>query len=85
MGVLDPSVVLGRFDALQETALDELIGDEAARGNRIVIIDFPTRGGYETTIPPEAIDDQRRLLERLAEPPRSGPREGRRPAAPFRS
>jgi hypothetical protein len=69
MGVLDPSVVLGRFDATQEMALDRLIEGEASRGNRIVVIDFPTRRGYETTIPSEALLDHRRLVDRLASRP----------------
>jgi hypothetical protein len=32
----------------------------------MVVIDFPTRRGYETTITPAALERHRRLVERLA-------------------
>lgn len=66
MGVLDPNVVLGPFTAAHEVALEELIQREARRGNILILIDFPTRRGHETTISPAAAIHHRRLIERLA-------------------
>ncbi len=65
LGVVD-STRGPRFSAAQEVALDELIAGETERGNRIVIIDFPARRGYDTTIPPEALEAHRRLIEHIA-------------------
>lgn len=66
IGVLDPAVVLGPFTATHEAALDQLIHREARRGNILILIDFPTRRGHETTIPPEISAHHRRFIERLA-------------------
>jgi hypothetical protein len=66
IGVKDPNVVLGPYTATHETALEELIRREAARGNTLVLIDFPTRRGHETMISPEAFTHHRQLIERLA-------------------
>jgi hypothetical protein len=68
MGVLDPSLD-PRFGAVQEMALDDVIEGEARRGNRMVIIDFPTRRGYSTTITPDAVESHRQLVERLGSRP----------------
>lgn len=65
-GVVDPEVTPGPFTAAHEAALDELIHREARRGNLLIVIDFPTRSGHETTITAEAAAHHRRLIERLA-------------------
>jgi hypothetical protein len=69
MGVVNPDIAPGRFTAAHEAALDTLIEREARRGNKIVIVDFPTRRGYDTTITPEAVEHNERLFERLSERP----------------
>jgi hypothetical protein len=66
MGIVDPTIAPGRFTAAHESALEEVIAGEVQRGNQMVIIDFPTRRGYETTITPEAVEHHRRLMTRLA-------------------
>jgi hypothetical protein len=66
MGLVNSEIVPGKFTAAHELALDETIERETRRGNRIVIIDFPTRRGYNTTITPEAVRHHRLLLERVA-------------------
>ena len=66
IGKVNPEIAPGRFTAAHEIALEEVIAREARQGNRIVVIDFPTRWGYETTITSAAIDQHRRLVERLA-------------------
>jgi hypothetical protein len=66
MGIVNGEIAPGRFTAANEMALDRLIEREARRGNRIVVIDFPTRHGYETTITPGAVRHHRQLLERVA-------------------
>ena len=45
--------------------LDRLIRQESARGNRVVVIDFPTRPGYETTIPADAARHYAAVLDGL--------------------
>ena len=65
-GVLDADAPHpGAFTAAQEQALEVLIGREAERGNSVYVIDFPTRPGYETTLPTETLAHWRALLERL--------------------
>jgi hypothetical protein len=69
MGVVNSEIAPGRFTAAHELALDETLARETRRGNRIVVIDFPTRRGYITTITPEAVRHHRQLLARLAARP----------------
>jgi hypothetical protein len=66
MSVVDPTIAPGRFTPAHETALDEIIARELKRGNTTIILDFPTRRGYETTITPEARVHYRGLVDRLA-------------------
>jgi hypothetical protein len=65
-GVINPEIAPGKFTPAHEMALEEALGREARRGNRVLVIDFPTRSGYTTTITPEAVRHHRQLLERLA-------------------
>lgn len=65
MDIVDPEIKPGKFTPAHEIALARLIEREGRRGNRVVIIDFPTRRGYETTITAAAILHHRHLLERL--------------------
>ena len=53
------------FTATQEAALDQLIARENARGDRPVIVDFPTRPGYERRLSPGATAHYSRFLDRL--------------------
>jgi len=66
IGDVDPAIAPGRFTPVHELALEEVIAREEDRGNHMVVIDFPTRRGYLTTITPEAISAHKRLVERLA-------------------
>jgi hypothetical protein len=69
MGVVNPDIAPGRFTAAHEAALEALIEREGRRGNKIVVVDFPTRSGYDTTITPEAVEHHERLFERLSSRP----------------
>ena len=64
-GVVEPTIAPGRFTAAHERALTEVIDRELDRGNHMIVIDFPTRDGYETTITPEAVEHHRKLVQRL--------------------
>jgi hypothetical protein len=55
----------GTFTPAQEAALDRLIRREASRGNRVVVIDFPTRPGYDSTVPREGLEHYTAVLDRL--------------------
>jgi hypothetical protein len=66
MGNVNPLIAPGRFTRAHEMALDEVIEREARQGNFMIVIDFPTRHGYETMITTEAIEHHHRLIERLA-------------------
>jgi len=66
MNVVDQTIAPGRFTPAHEAALAEIIAREARRGNTMIILDFPTRRGYETTITPEARVHYQGLVERLA-------------------
>jgi hypothetical protein len=65
-GVVHADIAPGRFTQAHEMALQRVLDREGLRGNRVVVIDFPTRDGYETTITPEAVRHHRQLLERVA-------------------
>ncbi|MFI5184977.1 MAG: hypothetical protein ACHQNV_11295 [Vicinamibacteria bacterium] len=65
-GLIDVSAKPGRFTAMQEDALEQVIAREVLGGNRMIVIDFPTRDGYEATLLPEATEYYRRLLERIS-------------------
>jgi hypothetical protein len=66
MGVVDPEIVPGRFTPTHEWALDQVIRREARLGNPMIVVDFPNRRGYESTITPEAAEHYHRLVDRLA-------------------
>ena len=53
------------FTKAQEAALDEVIARERSHGNRTVIVDFPTRGGYDRIISPRVKSHYARFLEGL--------------------
>jgi hypothetical protein len=53
------------FTKAQEAALDQFIARERSRGNRTLIVDFPTRPGYERTISAAMRSHYARLLEGL--------------------
>jgi hypothetical protein len=65
LGVVDAEIAPGRFTRTQEAALDEVLERERSRGNLVVVLDFPTRRGYETTVTEGAVLHHRKLLERL--------------------
>jgi hypothetical protein len=54
------------YTAAQEAALDTLIARLIARGDRPVLVDFPTRPGYERTIGPRIRSHYARFTEGLA-------------------
>ena len=56
---------LSRFTSVQSLALDWLIAREIASHNRLVVVDFPTRPGFETTLGPEVRAHYASLLDRL--------------------
>jgi hypothetical protein len=62
---VDPDHALSRFTPAQSLALDWLIEREARAGHRIVVVDFPTRPGFETTLGPEVRAHYASLLDRL--------------------
>lgn len=53
------------FTETQGAALDQLIARERSRGNRTVIVDFPTRAGYDRTISRSMQSHYSRFLEGL--------------------
>jgi hypothetical protein len=65
MGKVDPAIAPGRFTQAQETALEEVIAREARRGNKMIVIDFPARRGYDTTVAAETLERHKHLVEGL--------------------
>lgn len=59
----------GALTAAQEEALLRFLDGERRRGNAAVVIDFPTRPGYESTQPAETLAHYRACLERLRQRP----------------
>jgi hypothetical protein len=57
--------VPGPFTRAQERALDRILDEEVARGNRAVLIDFPTRPRYRSTLLPETDAHYRELMRSL--------------------
>lgn len=62
---VDPDHALSRFTPAQGLALDWLIERETRMGHRVVVVDFPTRPGFETTLGPEVRAHYASLLDRL--------------------
>lgn len=56
----------GRFTPANEWAIQEIISRETGRGNRVIVVDCPTRDGYEKVIPPAGTLHYQRLLADLA-------------------
>lgn len=50
IGKVDPDVAVSRFTAVQDRALDRLIGLARDQGSAVVVVNFPVRPGYETTL-----------------------------------
>jgi hypothetical protein len=65
LGRVDFDTRPNAFTAAQERALDALVTREKAAGNVVVLVDFPTRPGYETTLPPEAVAHYEAFRARL--------------------
>lgn len=51
IGSVDRDFALSRFTAAQDLALDWLIAREVEAAHRVVVVDFPTRPGFETILP----------------------------------
>jgi hypothetical protein len=54
------------FVAAQAAALDTLIVRERSLGNRILLVEFPTRAGFETTVSALNLERYRAVVESLA-------------------
>ncbi|HRB13300.1 MAG TPA: hypothetical protein PKU70_09830, partial [Vicinamibacteria bacterium] len=65
VGRIDPDLGLSRFAATQEMGLDWLIAQETRAGHRTVVVDFPTRPGFETTLAEDVRARYASLLARL--------------------
>ncbi len=67
LGKVDAEGVRPSLAGAQEEALERLLAREKRRGNRVIVIDFPTRTGYESTLLPETLANHRRIMTRLAQ------------------
>jgi hypothetical protein len=56
----------GRFTRANELAIQEIIARESRLGNRVIVVDCPTRDGYESVIPPGGPRHYQRILAELA-------------------
>ena len=65
LGLVDFDSRPSAFTAAQERALDALVAGERAAGNAVVVVDFPTRPGYDTTLPPETVAHYEAFRARL--------------------
>ncbi|HLA77436.1 MAG TPA: hypothetical protein VJU18_07650 [Vicinamibacteria bacterium] len=63
---VDPEGVRPSLAGAHEEALERLLAHERQRGNRVIVIDFPTRPGYESTLLPETLENHRRIMAGLA-------------------
>lgn len=63
---VDPEGVRPSLEGAQEEALERLLALERRRGNRVVVCDFPTRTGYQSTLLPETLANHRRIMAGLA-------------------
>ncbi len=63
---VDPEGVRPSLSGAHQSALERLLDAERRRGNRVIVIDFPTREGYESTLLPETLADHRRVMAMLA-------------------
>jgi hypothetical protein len=58
---------VGPYTGAQEQALERLLSAESAAGQLVLVVDFPTRPGYETTVPQAALRHYAGLVGRLAQ------------------
>jgi hypothetical protein len=58
--------VVGPYTGAQEQALERLLRSESEAGQLVLVVDFPTRPGYETTLPEAALRHYEAVLARLA-------------------
>lgn len=66
LGKVDQEGARPALGGAQEEALERLLAREGRRGNRVVVVDFPTRAGYESTLLPETLANHRRIMAGLA-------------------
>ena len=57
------------FEQAQEMALRTVAEQELRRGNRMIVVDFPTREGYGTTVPPAALRAYEAACQRIRRMP----------------
>ena len=69
IGRVDPDLSLSPYTASQELALEWLIARETREGHRTVVVDFPTRPGFETTLAEGVRTRYASLLGRLKSRP----------------
>jgi hypothetical protein len=65
LGHVDTDVEVSPYTRTQDMALDLLIDRESAWGQRVLVIDFPTRPGYESTLSPAVLAHYEARLQRL--------------------
>jgi hypothetical protein len=65
IGRVDTDVETSAFTRTQDLALDQLVEREIAWGHRVFVVDFPTRPGYETTLPEDVRAHFPKRLDRL--------------------
>jgi hypothetical protein len=66
LGLVNQQIAVGRFTKAQECALFELLDREVRRHDLVIVLDLPTRRGYETTITAGAQAHYLGLLDRLS-------------------
>lgn len=69
LGVADRDTQLGPFTRLQHAALERFLEREAQGHRRPIVVDFPTRPGYPTTLPEDVRADYAALLAGLRSRP----------------
>ncbi len=57
------------FARAQQRALRALTEREVAQGNRMIVVDFPTRDGYASTVPPAALRFYAAACDRIRRQP----------------
>jgi hypothetical protein len=55
IGSIDRDFALSRFTPAQDLALEWLIKREVEASHRVVVVDFPSRPGFETILPPDVL------------------------------
>lgn len=67
LGKVDPEGARPALEGAQEEALLRFLLREKRRDNPVVVVDFPTRRGYETTLLPETLANHKRIMALLAQ------------------